>query len=183
MVKDFRFDTYKLERLFGFIYIERIPMLYRSKRCRVLIRGLKYGEHSGFTHLIYLIRRNGEVVCVIGGIRNIFDVKKDYSGYVYLSKDFFFPNVSYKSIFVEKEYHAFRFALLEVEDMVRYSHVMRNGRSLLGKFMKIHSVVYSEMNKKVVEKNVIVENSTQKYSFSSALENKGSRNIVKLEED
>jgi len=181
----------KLERLFGFIVVERIPDEYRSRRCRVLISGLRYNEVVGFTHLVYLVKQNFDIICIIGGVKNKFDINRDFSGYVYYSNNFFFPNVPFERIEADGDNHIFKFVLVERKAKGKISHLIRYGRVLIGGFVKIHAFVFDERvenkrAKKRSKKEVVeVKNEVlgKKVSFSPALTNLGSRMVVSLEED
>jgi len=188
--------TCKLERLYGFVEVERIPLEYRSRRCNVLVSGLGYGEVAGFTHLIYLLRMGYERLGIIGGVRNRFDTNIDYSSYVYLSRDFFFPNISAHNIVLDCGVHVATVYMCEVYRKKRYSHRMLNGRSLLGTCIKYHrsdyeAMVSMKMEKKsrkskkgtdIVSVSVSADEVKRGFSVSPALISVGGRSVVGLEE-
>jgi len=176
-------DSVKLERFYGYIQVNRIPLEYRAKKCSILIKGMKYKDVVGFTHLVYLIRRNKDIISTIGGFRNRYNVKKDFSSYVYLCKDFFFPNIPADRIVKEKDYYIAKFVMLELENKTKFSHVIKNGRIKLGNCLKIHTSVYDEITKKVLNNEPNVTEKTLPYSFSPSIYNVGVKQVVKLDED
>ena len=186
--------TYKLERFYGFVEVERIPLEYRSKRCNILVSGLGYGEVVGFTHLFYLLRMDYERLGIIGGVRNRFDKNIDYSSYVYLCRDFFFPNISAHNIVLDCGVHVATVYMCEEFRKKRYSHRMLNGRSLLGTCVKYHRSDYDSMVSMKMEKksrkgkkgidivSAPVDEVKRGFSISPAVVGVGGRSVVKLEE-